>query len=556
LIEITTVKPDASQDGSAPIRVDSEAAVRARFESYLRDESSFGPGSALTVFLPTTEEQVANFMKEMNVSRTPVTISGARTGIVGGAVPIGGALLSLERMNRLLGIKWNNTTREWTITAQPGIRLAELHDRIARKDLGIDKSNLPNANWRDLPGFLNDPRPYVYGPDPTEESASLGGTVATDASGARTYFYGRTRTHIRAVRIVLPSGDVLALRRGENSLGSSRVVRIRFLDGSVKDVPIPSYNRPQVKCVAGYFNSADMDLIDLFIGSEGTLGVFTYVEFALTVSVANTAMYLAFFPSDEDAVGFVQDVRSLGFVEGPLIVHSMEYFDSNSLNMLRRLMERGELPTGLALPVDGASAAILSEFTYQDPVEAIQLLQSPLERHRSSLSSAVSGMGERDKDSLKTLRHAVPEAINKIVSRRKNRIPGMHKVGTDTVVPDGMLELMMKHYVQRLKAANLEYYMFGHIAENHLHVNLLPRDSNELLEAEKLAEEFAGEAVALGGAVSGEHGIGKMKRKLLGIQFNETAIKQMQATKRALDPNLILSPGNIFDESEMRGQAG
>lgn len=358
-----------------------------------------------------------------------------------------------------------------------------------------------------------------------------------------------------AIRVVLATGDVLALRRGENSSDSSRVIRIKCLDGSTRDVPIPSYNRPDVKCATGYFSQKNMNLIDLFIGSEGTLGVITSVEFALTVAPANTAMFLAFFPSEENAVGFVRHVRSLKFVEGPLIVHSMEYFDSNSLNLLRHLMESRQLPAGIKLPVNGTSAAILSEFAYQDPAEAVQLLQPPLEKFGSSLENAVSGLEERDRDSLKTLRHAVPEAINKIVSRRKNSIPGIHKIGTDTAVPNDKFELMMKHYSDRLKAANLEYYVFGHIAENHLHVNIIPRNSNELPEAEKLAEELAKEAVALGGTVSAEHGIGKMKRRLLKIQFDDAAINQMLTTKRALDPNLILSPGNIFAEPETKQYA-
>lgn len=192
MIEITAVQPDANASGGDPVRVDSEAAVRARFESYLRDESSFGPGRALTAFFPTTEKQVSDFLREMNFRKIPVTISGARTGIVGGAVPIGGALMSLERMNKVAGIKWNDKAREWTMIAQPGIRLSELQDRIAKKDLASDQANLSDTNWKDLPRFMNDLHRYFYAPDPTEESASLGGTVATDASGARTYFYGRT----------------------------------------------------------------------------------------------------------------------------------------------------------------------------------------------------------------------------------------------------------------------------------------------------------------------------------------------------------------------------
>jgi len=153
---------------------------------------------------------------------------------------------------------------------------------------------------------------------------------------------------------------------------------------------------------------------------------------------------------------------------------------------------------------------------------------------------------EQSREELRKLRHAIPEAINRIVAQRKSLIPGMHKIGTDTAVSDEKLRPMMNSYNTLLKASNLENYVFGHIAENHLHVNILPRKSEELLEAERLAEKLAKVAVELGGTVSAEHGIGKMKRGLLKIMFREAEINQMVATKRALDPNLILCPGNVF----------
>jgi D-lactate dehydrogenase (cytochrome) len=121
----------------------------------------------------------------------------------------------------------------------------------------------------------------------------------------------------------------------------------------------------------------------------------------------------------------------------------------------------------------------------------------------------------------------------------------MHKLGTDTAVPDGKLELMLHSYSRMLEASGLEHYVFGHIAENHVHVNLLPMSPEELSKGERLVEELAMESVRLGGTVSAEHGIGKMKRRLLKIMFSEDEINQMLRTKRALDPNLILCRGNM-----------
>ena len=545
MIELTAVVPRSGSRELDAVRVDSKEIVQSRYASYMSDESGLGPGLAETVFFPTTEKQVAEFLREMSARHVSVTVSGGRTGIVGGAVPEGGALLSLEMMNRIVGIRWDRGAGEWHVTVEPGIRLKEFQDRIARKDL--DEMQISSdPNWEDYPRFRRETQRYFYPPDPTEDTASLGGTVATNASGARTYYFGRTGEYVRAIRIVLSSGDVLELRRGENIVDSSRLVRIKCLGSGDKTFQIPAYESPRVKSVAGYLCQKNMDLIDLFIGSEGTLGVITLIEVALSVAPEQSVMFLAFFPSEDNAIRFALRIRSLKPVSEYLTVYSLEYFDHNSLTFLRKMKEKGQVEIGIRLPTDDSAAAILCEFSYNDLPQAIRFLQKPLEEFGSSLDNAVSGVDAQAKEQLKELRHVVPEAINKIVAQRKSRIPGMHKIGTDTSVSDEKFEDMIEFYTALLKDSNLEYYMFGHIAENHLHVNLLPRNQQELTEAEKLAWKLAEKAVDLGGTISAEHGIGKMKKALLKIMFSDSEINQMVATKRALDPNLILSPGNII----------
>ena len=474
----------------------------------------------------------------MNNSKTPVTVSGGRTGIVGGAVPEGGALLSLEHMNQILSIGWDDDSQEWRLTVQPGITLRELQERIATKNFG------ENGNrCRDLSRFLKDPDQYFYPPDPTEDSASLGGTIATDASGARTYFYGRTREHVRAIRVALMNGEILSLRRGEHHTSAADIVHLRHLDGTTTDIPIPGYERPQVKCATGFYSTANMDLLDVFIGSEGTLGVITEAEIALKKK-PQSAIFLAFFPSSTDATAFVIRLRASGKGMKSLVIHSMEYIDNNSLRLLRENNEDRAL--GIKLPETPAVTAILCEFAYNEAETAIQQLIDLLHEFHSPVDSAISGIGERDKDRLKRLRHAVPESINRIISRRKKDIPGLHKLGTDTSVPDDKLPYLMELYDRKLRKSGLEHYLIGHIAENHLHVNILPRSQAELIEGESLVSDLAACAVALGGAVSAEHGVGKVKRALMKLMYSDAQINQMMSLKHALDPNWILSRGNMF----------
>ena len=537
MTDLFPIKSTRALEPMIPIREESESVIRSRYLSYFSDESGLGPGTASIVFFPTDESQIATFLEEMNKKKIPVTISGGRTGIVGGAVPQGGTLLSLENMSRVVGIRWDPETHEWRLRVQPGLRLRELQQRISTKNFTTDSSD----NWKDLPTFLKDSNQYFYPPDPTEDSASLGGTVATDASGARTYYYGRTRKHVRSIRVVMANGEVLALSRGEHQTSRGEVVKLHHSNGTVTNLPLPEYRRPNVKCATGFYTSSPMmDLLDLFIGSEGVLGVVSEIEIALKIK-PQTAMFLAFFSTMEDAIGFVVELRSKKQEIEALTIHSMEYIDENSLRLLKKI----ESDVGIRLP-EKPTPAILCEFSYTEIEQAVQQLIDVLAKFHSSVDNAITGIDERDKNRLKSLRHAVPENINKIIARRKKDIPALHKLGTDTAVPDDRLPEFMRLYQTKLKESGLEYYVFGHIAENHLHVNILPRSQSELIEGEKLVLNLAKCAVSLEGAVSAEHGIGKLKREFMTLMYHDKEINEMRSLKQALDQNWILSKGNLF----------
>ena len=148
---------------------------------------------------------------------------------------------------------------------------------------------------------------------------------------------------------------------------------------------------------------------------------------------------------------------------------------------------------------------------------------------------------------MKRLRHALPETVNAIIGQRKRAVPELHKVGTDMAVPDAALGAMMDFYESRLAESGLDYVTFGHIGSGHVHVNILPQTLEELVRAEALYGGFAREAVRLGGSVAAEHGIGRIKKKFLPIQFTASQIAAMRAVKSALDPAGVLNPGVLFD---------
>jgi len=157
----------------------------------------------------------------------------------------------------------------------------------------------------------------------------------------------------------------------------------------------------------------------------------------------------------------------------------------------------------------------------------------------------MSATEDSDRKRLTNIRHAIPETVNQVIASHKRRIPEIHKVGTDTAVPDEYLDAMLEYYVKRLVEERFVYVIFGHVSENNLHVNVLPNTLEELKRAEKLAEEFARYAVEHGGTVSGEHGVGKLKRSLLKVMYGERGVEEMFQVKKTLDPQLILNPGDM-----------
>jgi D-lactate dehydrogenase (cytochrome) len=536
--------------------IDSEDTVRSEYEKYLTDESRYGEGRARIIFFPDSEEQISSFLRRMCSESIPVTVSAGRTGVVGGAVPPGGAILSTEKMNRILGLRFDSATGEWLVRVQPGVILRDLHTKIERKAFRELLISASESEKKDLERFLEDPQRYFYPPDPTEDSSTIGGNIATNAAGSRTYKYGSTRRYVRRLRVALVNGDVLDIRRSQLFAGPRRTFEIQLSDGGHATVKLPSYPMPNVKNVAGYYVEEGMDLIDLFIGSEGTIGVVTEAELALAPRIGNLLTALIFFPSERDAIGFAHRVRGdhpegRTYPEGP---ESIEYFDSNSLNLLR--LRRKESTTHLEIPEfpEEAVATILLEQSYMEGEfeKFIEALDVSLRENGSSLEDTMSTTQDSDRKRLTNIRHALPETVNRTIASRKRQIPEIHKVGTDTAVPDQYLDAMLDYYVKRLVEERFEYVIFGHISENNLHVNLLPNTLEELKRAERLAEEFARWAVEHGGTVSGEHGVGKLKRNLLKLMYGERGVEEMFQVKKTLDPQLILNPGNIFQTDGKR----
>jgi D-lactate dehydrogenase (cytochrome) len=491
-------------------------------QNYLTDASNMAGGHALKLFLPETAEDVAAILRDADEQKMPVTVSGARTGTVGGAIPFGGFVISMERMNKIIGVDKN----AGTATVQPGVILGDLQKAV------------------DADGLF-------YPPDPTEWSCQIGGTVATNASGSRSFKYGATRNFVERLKVVLADGDMIDLRRGEIKADESGMLVLTTLEGREIQVKVPTYKRPQVrKNVSGYFAEPAMDAIDLFIGSEGTLGVIVEIELSLLSKPRGFFSGIVFFETHGALLEFVDEARDLSFAarRNPAPAASgsdlrpapdaslIEYFDDRALKFISEKFPE--------VPPEMAGAIYFEQETNEGSEDALlEAWNALLEKHNADLESSWFTTTDADNEKMREFRHALPVSVNERIVRS-----GQRKVGTDMSVPDDNFLDFLRLYKRVLNESGLDHVIFGHIGDCHLHANILPKNDDEATRARHLYGRFVADAIMLGGTVSAEHGIGKLKRKYLNVMMGERYLSEMAAVKKAFDPKGILGRGNMFDE--------
>ena len=524
-------------------RVSGFNRIQSEYPAYLSDESKLTAGRIEELFFPADEGELAALLREMANRRMNVTIAGARTGLVGGCVPQHGALVSLENFDRVQGLHYDTGKAEWHVCCQCALSLRSLNTQLAARQFPDLKQCGDRTTLKALENFVRQDGDFLYAPDPTEMSASIGGTVATNASGARTYRYGPTREWVRAMRVMLPSGEVISITRGEHIAPSGGEFQIEDSGGGVRTIQLPTYQMPPTKNTAGFYSASQIDLIDLFIGSEGSFGVITEVTVALIARTEKISVVL-FLDSDSQAINLVKAFRSDARIE----LDFLEFYSATALELLRERQEQD--PKSLDLPAipKAAGAALFFEYGFDAlaPAPEGSALLETIKNSGAGVADSWAAYESREIERLKNFRHILPETINAIIADRKKRIPQLHKLGTDLAVPDDGLVAMWQYYVDSLEGAGLQWAAFGHIGDNHIHVNILPRDEAELEHGLALYERFAGKAVALGGTVSAEHGIGKIKKKYLKLLYKRDQIEQMVSLKRAFDPGGLLNDGNIF----------
>ena len=417
------------------------------------------------VTLPQSTEEVADIVRLADREKTAIVPRGAGTNLAGGTIPIqGGIVLSLTRMTEILEIEPVNMVA----VVQPGVVTGRLQAEVAKEGL-------------------------YYPPDPASlKVTTIGGNVAMNAGGPHALKYGVTSDYVMGLEVVLPSGQVI--RTGGKA----------------------------IKNVTGY------NLTQLFVGSEGTLGVITEITLRLIPQPQASGSVLAAFSDLDDAATLVNRILHAGVT--PAVI---EIMDNMTIQTVDDYLQTG-------LPRDAAALLLIQVDGVTEAVEQELEVVSELCHHNRATLVEVARTPEEE-EVLWKARRSISPSLTRV---RPN------KLGEDISVPREAIPDVVRRIQEISCQRDLPIVIFGHISDGNLHPNILfdQADPEEMERVEAASGDIFEVAIAVGGTLSGEHGIGLLKQKYLALDLAPETIEVMRTIKRALDPSNIMNPGKIFPD--------
>ncbi len=452
--------------------------IDERHGEFIRDESGLA-GRAEGIFFPRCQEDIAAAADWASRRGLGLTIQGARTGLAGGAVPEGGVILNLSRLNGI-GPVVRDKDGGFSITAEAGATLADVAAAIKKYD---SRERL------------------FWPPDPTEQSATIGGSAACHSRGVSAYHYGGVGDHIGGATLVRADGAVVELTPGDDGDGP-----------------------PLAQA----------------IGSEGAFGVLARLRLRLSPCPAERWGVAFFFTHEEQAAEFVQALRSRPGADPEALVVAVEFIDGASMRLLLTAKPATSALKSMPDFPANAGAIVYVEVHASLSDAAERLLAEVMDRAQLSGSDpdeAWAASGDHEVERLRAFRHALPEAANRHVVAMKRAVPEAIKLGTDMAAAGESFPDHLARYRAGLLAAELHGCVFGHAGENHLHVNILYRDAEEFRRGGELIREWARAIAAAGGGVVGEHGAGRLRREL-------EVDSDRQTLKARFDPGLLWNPAH------------
>ena len=430
---------------------------------------------------PKSKEEIVECLKFCNENNIPTTPAGAQSCDTASSLSETGVCMSTNQMKKIIEIN----PEEGYAIAEPGVFVGDL-----KKELSADN--------------------LLYAPDPTSENiATLGGTVATNAGGARGFKYGQTADHVLGVELVLADGNVIYVEKDKTSKRSTGPTT---------------------------FNN----LTELMSGSEGIFGVFSKIKVKISKGIPDAYAMVCFFDTMENLVQFAIDIRDNKF-KG-VSPRSLEYMDNSCLDILR------DGPKAAQVPAGSQGAVILEqEYTEENFEETLDAWLEVLEKSTPFSEATIVADTEAKIVELRELRHHLPATLNERGALAGQN--GGRKVSTDWAVPlEKFPEMMKKGEELSIKFGfgPERTFRYAHLGDGHPHYNFVPENTEELKQCLELRRELSKLAVSLGGTVAGEHGIGKHRKDLFEFEEPSLKIRLMKALKKELDPKGLMAPGNLF----------
>ncbi len=411
----------------------------------------------------STTEEVAAVVKVADKNNIPISPCGARSGLSGGSIPLyGGIALDTTRMDRILEIN----APDMIATVEPGVVTKRFQDEAARHKL-------------------------FYPPDPgSAEFSTLGGNIAECSGGMAGIKYGVTRDYVLSLEVVLPDGRVI------------------------------NTGKKTWRTVAGY------DLTRLFVGSEGTLGVFTKITVKLIPLPAKVETVLAYFSSAGNAVDAADGI----ILDQGVIPKTLEFVDSICIDSVRGY-------GGIDIPKE-AKAMLLVDVDGDPQIVKRERLRVEEACKKNNAFQIVIAEDVEKRNALWQVRRVISPALFKVAGKKLNE---------DVCVPRSKIKEVTEEAYSLAREYSIDTACFGHIGDGNVHINFLYGEGDEQqAKVDKMLDRVMEKVIALGGTITGEHGIGTAKAKHLPWEIPRDELELMKSLKKLIDPKNIMNPGKIF----------
>jgi D-lactate dehydrogenase (cytochrome) len=464
------------------------------YQDYLTDESRL-EGAADSISFPESEAEIGTILQVMRKNRMPVTIQGGKTGVVGSAVPAGGHIMNLSRMNQVKSFLAAGQGEAY-LKVEPGVTLNELRRAIDR---------------------LKTPRAFFWPPDPSETTATVGGVAATAATGRCFHLYGKSASYVAGIRVINSEGSMRDLKRGHGAM---------VIDGE------------------------SQDLLDVYLGGEGMYGVITELTLRLIPKPAEIWGIGFFFEDREDGMSFSDQLGTASIEAQGADIAAIEYLDRTiikALEMHKRNMA-GLKPIADMTPPVSAMVYVEIHGDQQDAIEAMaESIVAIGSRFNVDPEKSWAFSGAPEVDKVGDFLHAAAETAILQIAKARSEDPRITKLGLDFSLEGEGLKIWVGRIEKTLQQKNLKAVYWGHIGSNRLHIDIQPESYEEFVTGQALLETWAERFPAAVGGAIGSYGIGKLKKSIFCKTASKAYIEALRRLKQRLDKHNRWNPGNMIE---------